>query len=67
MALSKPKKPKMPKKPKSNAPAEAWLRYEENVKAKLNDYKKKVADYEASIKRRENAKKSAEKLLASVK
>lgn len=65
--LKKPKRPKMPKKPKQNAAAEVWVRYEDNVKAKISEHKKKMSDYEASLKRRESAKKSAEKLLSSVK
>lgn len=76
MALSKPKKPalkRVPKQPKTSASAEVWRNYENRVKAvegendkKIAEYKKKVAAYEAELKRREAIKSKAAKAKAKL-
>lgn len=66
MAMKKPSKPKfkkLPKQPKATASKETWKSYENRVKAinaendkLIADYKRKVSDYEAEIKKRDNIK-----------
>lgn len=66
MAMKKPSKPKfkkLPKQPKATASKETWKSYENRVKAinaendkLISEYKRKVGEYEAEIKKRDNIK-----------
>lgn len=58
----KPKKPKLPKQPKANSSGAVWSNYYDRVKDKLDDYNKKIKDYENDLKTRASMKEKIKKL-----
>jgi len=64
MALpKKPKKGRAPKKPKASAPASAWIKFDERMKAFEKKEREKLAEYTRKCAAIKSAKSRKESLI----